>query len=137
MQNMTLYRLVMATLSLSVGHTLDHAIRGDFDPSKNPDAYSSILVTAIIYLVAGVGILLYQRRKIGPGAWLVVGAVGLLLAIVAHLLPSTAQPLSYIFAAYTAPVAGGMAVGVFLLLFAALLFTTIYAAFLVMHKSDR
>jgi hypothetical protein len=133
-QDHTLLRLVLITLSLSLVHTVDHVVRGDFDPALHPEAYQSMLISVGIYLIAGAGLYGQHRNWVGPKCWLVVGVAGLVFAVVAHWDPAAQQTVAYIYHAYQAPLAGAIAVAIFVALTLALLITSGYAAYLALRR---
>lgn len=123
----TLEQLILAIAVLNGLHALDHVVRGDFHWPIDEQSIGFIVVIAAISLVLGLGLIGYRRRVIGPRFWAVIGLGGLSFGWLSHFSPFTDQPLSAIFHAYHSVLAGGVAVGILVVLMMTVLLATIQA----------
>jgi hypothetical protein len=114
----------------SLGHTADHAIRGDFRWPVTVDSAPPLIISLAIYALIALGLYLYSKNKIGPGFWAVFGGVGLAFGWLAHFSPFTDQPPGYILAAYESAVAGSLALLCLVGLMLVLMVATLYAGYL-------
>lgn len=134
----TLERLILGIAALNGLHAIDHVLRGDFHWPIDDQSIGFIVVIATIYLVLGLGLIGYRRGIVGPRFWACIGLGGLVFGWLSHFSPFTDQPVAVIFHAYQAPVMGGIAVALLILLMLVVLVATVQA-FVVwgMAKNDR
>ena len=133
----TLERLIAGLAVLNGLHAIDHVLRGDFHLPIDDQSIGLIVVIATIYLVLGFGLIGYRRGTVGPRFWACIGLGGLVFGWLSHFSPFTDQPLSVIFHAYHAPVMGGIAVALLILLMLVVLVATVQAfVYWGMTKSD-
>jgi|CXWL01.1.fsa_nt_gi hypothetical protein len=123
----TLERLIMGIAVLNGLHAIDHVLRGDFHWPIDDQSIGFIVVIATIYLVVGLGSVGYRRGAVGPRFWACIGLGGLAFGWLSHFSPFTDQPVSVIFHAYHAPVMGGIAVALLMLLMLVVLAATVQA----------
>src|SRR5262249_28913965 len=64
-----LIALVVVAGVLSLGHFIDHFVRGDAPWPPNAETIPFLVLMAIIYTIAGGGLYLYWTNRIGPGFW--------------------------------------------------------------------
>ncbi len=126
----------LATI-FSLGHTADHAIRGDFRWPLTLDSAPAVIISFVIYGVIALGLYLYSKNKVGPGFWAAFGSVGLVFGWLAHFSPFTDQPPGYILAAYESAVAGWLALLCLVGLMVVLMVATLYAGYLWTRRSER
>ena len=125
MADKKLISLVVLVIVLSLGHDIDHIIRGDIRLQLLP-----AMIFLAKYAFLGLALFFYLRNKIGPLFWAVTAGIGVALGWLAHFSPFTDQTPQYIFRAYASPVAGSLAVALLAALMLALIVTTIYAEYL-------
>jgi hypothetical protein len=123
--------LVAAILVFSVGHDIDHLVRGDF--RWHPSGETVPIFAAIFakYAIFGFGLYFYLKNKVGPLFWAILAGIGTVLAALAHCTPFSYQTPRYIYRAYEMPAAGVLAVTVLALLMLALIATAAYPQYLL------
>jgi hypothetical protein len=125
MADKKLISLVVLVIVLSLGHDIDHIIRGDIRLQLLP-----AVIFLAKYAFLGLALFFYLRNRIGPLFWAVTAGFGVALGWLAHFSPFTDQTPQYIFRAYASPVAGPLAVALLTALMLALIVTAIYAEYL-------
>jgi uncharacterized membrane protein HdeD (DUF308 family) len=130
MPNKKLINLIVLATIFSLGHTTDHAIRGDFRWPPTVDSTLAIAISVVIYTTIASGLYFYSKNKIGPGFWVIFGSLGLAFGWLAHFSPFTDQPPQYILSAYESIVAGWLALSCLIGLMLALAAATGYASYL-------
>jgi amino acid transporter len=97
--------LVGVIIALSLGHDIDHFVRGDFRWSlAGPAPVLAVLLTK--YATLGFGLYVYLKNKVGPLFWAIVAGISVALAWLAHFSPFSEQTPQSIYRAY-ATSAGG------------------------------
>jgi hypothetical protein len=126
--------LITAIVLLSLGHDIDHVIRGDFGL---PPAVSAPVIAVLLskYAILGFGLYFYLKGKIGPLFWAIAAGIGVVLAWLAHFSPFSEQTPQTIYRAYATPAWGAVAVSVLALLMLALVATTVYSQYLWARRS--
>jgi amino acid transporter len=126
--------LVGIIVVLSLGHDIDHIVRGDFRWSLAGSApVFAVLLTK--YAILGFGLYFYLRNKIGPLFWAIVAGISVVLAWLAHFSPFSEQTPQSIYRAYATPAGGAVAVCVLALLMLTLIATTVYSQYLWARQS--
>lgn len=115
-----LYVLIGIALVFSVGHHIDHIIRGNhvgypITPDVNPFTYSLGFYPVIL-----VGLFLFYKNKISPLFWSILTGAGILFVGLTHFGPFALEPPHHIIDPYQSKVLGGMAI-LWLVLFLLLL----------------
>lgn len=102
------YTLLAAVIALSLGHHLDHVLRGatgwPFGSAPNPFTYSLAIYPAI-----AATLLLARRGLVGPRSWMALSGGGALFVAIVHLGPDAGDAVARIPAAYDSPLAGAFA----------------------------
>jgi hypothetical protein len=127
MPNKKLINLIVLATIFSLGHTTDHAIRGDFRWPPTVDSTLAIAISVVIYTTIASGLYFYSKDKIGPSLWAIFGSLGVAFGWLAHFSPFTDQAPQYILGAYESVVAGWLALSCLIGLMLALTVTTGYA----------
>jgi hypothetical protein len=123
-----LFRLVIITAALTLGHHVDHIIRGNhvgwpFSPTVTPFTFSLAVYPAVI-----VGLHLSLRGRVGPGYWAVLWGAMTLLAASVHLpLSENSETAGDIIGPYASPLAGWLAFLWLLALVVAAMLTSVEA----------
>jgi len=125
MHDRKLIALLILLIVLSLGHDIDHIIRGDIRPQLLP-----AMVILAKYAFLGLGLFFYLKNKIGPLFWAVAAGMGVALGWFAHFSPFTDQTPRFIYRAYQTPAAGSLAVAWLAALMLVLIVITIYAEYL-------
>jgi hypothetical protein len=122
--------LVALLIVLSLGHDVDHILRGDipWPLTSGPLLPKSIIFSKYAFL--GLALFLYLKNKIGPLFWAIAAGSGVALGWLGHFSPFTDQTPQYIYHAYATPAAGWLAVAWLVALMLTLITTTIYAQYL-------
>ena len=126
MADKKLISLVVLMIVLSLGHTIDHFVRGDIRLA----AFACYQSSWQNMLFLALALFFYLRNKIGPLFWAVTAGFGVALGWLAHFSPFTDQTPQYIFRAYGNPAAGVLAVAWLVALMLALIVTATYAEYL-------
>jgi hypothetical protein len=111
MQRQILYRLTWLAAALSLGHHLDHLIRGNavgWPVSGQVNAFTASLV---VYPVIITGLLAYRAGRVGPGFWALVSGGGAAFVAAVHFGPAAVEPPALILDHYQPPVLGWLAFG--------------------------
>jgi hypothetical protein len=121
-----LYLLIALAVILSVGHHVDHVIRGNnvgwpFDSEVNAFTFSLLIYPLIL-----IGLLLYRAGKVGPGFWVFVSAGGALFVGFIHFAPAAIEPPHEIVDPYDSPVLGWLALAWLVAFIGVLAFTSVY-----------
>ena len=129
-----LYALVALALVMSIGHHVDHVIRGNnvgwpLDAQVNAFTYS-----LVIYPLLLVGLLLYRARKVGPGFWVLLSGGGALFVGAIHFGPAAVEPPREIIDPYDAPVLGWVAFAWLLAFVGVLVLATVFEARLLERR---
>ncbi len=118
----TLYALIALAVLLSLGHHLDHVLRGatgwPLAGGVSPFTYS-----LAVYPLIATGLLLSWRGRAGPRFWFALSSGGALFVLAVHLGPAADDTLDRIAAGYASPAAGAIAaaeLGLFVALLAGL-----------------
>jgi hypothetical protein len=122
--------LVALLIVLSLGHDVDHILRGDipWPLTSRPLLPKSIIFLKYAFL--GLALFLYLKNKIGPLFWAIAAGIGVALGWLGHFSPFTDQTPQHIYHAYATAVAGWLAVAWLVALMLTLITTTIYAQYL-------
>ena len=129
-----LYVLVALALVFSVGHHVDHVIRGNnvgwpIEPQVNAFTYS-----LVIYPLLLTGLVLYRAGKVGPGFWVFLSAGGALFVAVIHFGPAAVEPPREIIDPYDAPILGWLAFAWLLAFVGVLVLATVCEARLIARR---
>ena len=111
MGDKVLYRLTWLALALSVGHHLDHLIRGNAVGWPVTEEVNAFTISLVVYPIIITGLLLYRARRVGPGFWALVSGGGAVFVSVVHFGPAAVEPPELILDHYQPPVLGWLAFG--------------------------
>jgi hypothetical protein len=127
MHDKVLYRLTWLALALSLGHHLDHLIRGNAVGWPVTEEVNAFTASLLVYPVIAAGLLLYRAGRVGPGFWaLVSGGGGAAFVAAVHFGPAAVEPPAMILDPYQPPVLGWLAFGWLVAFVAALAITCVY-----------
>jgi hypothetical protein len=121
-----LYRLTSLAAALSVGHHLDHAIRGNAVGWPLTGEVNAFTVSLGIYPVLAAGLALYRAGRVGPGFWALVSGGGALFVAAVHFGPAVVEPPAAILGAYDPPTLGRLAFGWLVAFLGVLVVTCVY-----------
>ncbi len=129
LRNGVLYGVIGLAALLSVGHHLDHAIRGNhlgwpFTAEVTPFTYSLGVYPLIL-----VGLVLYRSRRVGVGYWALLAGSGALFVGATHFGPAVLEPPVDIIALYEPRLLGWLAFAWLVVFVAVLAGLGLYAAY--------
>jgi hypothetical protein len=126
MGDKTLYRLTWLALALSLGHHLDHLLRGNAVGWPVTDQVNAFTASLVVYPLIAAGLLLYRAGRVGPGFWALVSGGGAVFVSAVHFGPAAVEPPELIVDPYQPPGLGWLALGWLVAFVAVLAVTSIY-----------
>lgn len=111
MHDRTLYRLTWLALVMSLGHHLDHLLRGNAVGWPVTDQVNAFTASLVVYPVIATGLLLYRAGRVGPGFWALVSGGGAAFVSAVHFGPTALEPPALILDHYDPPILGWLAFG--------------------------
>ena len=130
MRDKKLIILWVLIIVLSLGHDIDHMVRGDMRLRLSGESLPILIILSIKYAILGLGLFFYLNNKLGPGVLAILAGSGAVLGWLAHFSPFSDQTPQFIYRAYESPAAGALAVALLSGLMFALIITTVYAQYL-------
>jgi hypothetical protein len=125
-QNRVLYRLTWLALALSLGHHLDHLIRGNAVGWPVTEEVNAFTYSLVVYPVIATGLLLYHAGRVGPGFWALVSGGGAVFVAAVHFGPAAVEPPELILDHYDTPILGWLAFGWLVVFVTVLAITCMY-----------
>jgi hypothetical protein len=126
MHDRTLYRLTLLAAAMSLGHHLDHLIRGNAVGWPVTGQVNAFTASLLVYPVIITGLLLYRAGRVGPGFWALVSGGGAAFVAAVHFGPAAVEPPELILDHYQTPVLGWLAFAWLLVFVAVLAITCVY-----------
>ena len=120
--------LIYFAAALSLGHHIDHTIRGNHTGSPLTDQVTPFTYSLAVYPLILLGLYLSRTGKAGAGYWLLLSGLGAVFLAAVHLGPTALEPPGDIINAYSTPLLGWLAFGWLLLFIAALAVQYIHEA---------
>jgi hypothetical protein len=74
MQRQILYRFTWLALVMSLGHHLDHLIRGNAVGWPVTEEVNAFTASLVVYPIIATGLLAYRAGRVGPGFWALVSS---------------------------------------------------------------
>jgi hypothetical protein len=111
MQRRILYRLTWLALAMSLGHHLDHLVRGNAVGWPVTSEVNAFTASLVVYPIIATGLLAYHAGRVGPGFWALVSGGGAVFVSVVHFGPAAVEPPELILDHYDTPVLGWLAFG--------------------------
>ena len=107
--NRIMYGLIFLAMIMSLGHHIDHVIRGNhvgwpLTAEVNPFTYS-----LGIYPLVLLGLYLYASGRVGEGYWAILSGSGALFVTAIHFGPAAVEPPSDIINLYEPRIVGWLA----------------------------
>ena len=124
----TLCVLIYSAVVLSVGHHVDHIIRGNHVGWPLSSEVNAFTYSLAIYPLIVVGLLLYRSRRVGPGFWLFLSGGGALFLSAIHFGPLAVEPPSEIIDPYGSRFLGWLAFAWLVAFVAVLVISSVYEA---------
>lgn len=91
----------LATL-LTIGHHVDHLIRGNHVGWPVTDQVTAFTISLLIYPILIVAVALFLAGRIGPGSWAFISGGGAVFVGVLHFGPLAVEPPQDILGEYDA-----------------------------------
>lgn len=129
--------LIYLATVLSLGHHVDHVIRGNHTGWPHTDQVTPFTYSLAVYPFILLGLYLSATSKVGPGYWLLLSGPGALFLAATHLGPTALEPPGDIINAYSTPLHGWLAFAWLLSLIAVLLVMFGYEIHLWRQKRQR
>jgi hypothetical protein len=63
------FRLTWLALVMSLGHHLDHLVRGNAVGWPVTDQVNAFTASLVVYPIIATGLVAYQAGRVGPGFW--------------------------------------------------------------------
>jgi hypothetical protein len=121
-----LYRLTWLAAAMSVGHHVDHLIRGNAVGWPLTEEVNAFTASLVVYPIIAAGLLLYRAGRVGPGFWALVSGGGAVFVSAVHFGPAAVEPPELILDHYESPVLGWLAFGWLVAFVAVLAITSVY-----------
>lgn len=113
-------RLIYAAAGLSLGHHLDHVVRGNHTGWPITEQVTPFTYSLAVYPLILLGLYLSRTGRVGSGYWLLLSGPGTLFLMAIHLGPVALEPPSHIIGEYPHRLLGWAAFGWLLALIAVL-----------------
>ena len=129
--------LIYLAAALSLGHHIDHVIRGNHTGWPLTDQATPFTYSLVVYPLILLGLYLSRTGKAGAGYWLLLSGPGALFLAAVHLGPTAVEPPGDIIGHYPTPTLGWLAFAWLLLLITVLVSLFLWELHLWRHRSDR
>ena len=108
-QNRILYGLIYLAMVLSLGHHIDHVIRGNHVGWPLTAEVNAFTYSLGIYPLILLGLFLYRSNRVGPGFWAMLSGPGAVFVAWIHFGPAAVEPPAEIIDLYEPPIIGWLA----------------------------
>jgi hypothetical protein len=119
----TLYALIYLAAFMSLGHHIDHVIRGNHVGWPLTEYPTPFTYSLGIYVLIILGLFLYTSNRVGPGFWALLSGSGAIFVAAIHFGPAAVEPPADIINVYEPRIIGWFAF-VWLVVFVAVLSAT-------------
>lgn len=123
-----LYPLIAVAAAMSLGHHVDHAVRGTHVGWPLTAEITPFTYSLAIYPLILLGLSLYRSGRVGVGYWTVTSGAGALLLVAVHFGPTAVEPPRDIITEYEPELIGWIAFAWLVVLVAVLVATFFYEA---------
>ena len=124
--NKILYGLIFLAMFMSLGHHIDHVIRGNHVCWPLTAEVTPFTYSLVVYPLILLGLYLYASKRVGPGYWAILSGSGALFVAAIHFGPATVEPPVDIINMYEPRIVGWLAFGWLVVFVMVLLGTCIY-----------
>lgn len=118
--------LVVIALVLSVGHHIDHVVRGNHVGWPVTDEVNAFTASLVIYPLILGGLALSLAGRMGSRRWVFLSAGGAIFLTLIHFGPWAVEPPEDIIGAYDSPLLGWLAFAWLVALVVVLVIATVY-----------
>ena len=105
----TLYGLIFLALFMSLGHHIDHVIRGNNVGWPLTAEVNAFTYSLGIYPLIILGLYLYASGRVGPGFWAILSGSGAVFVAWIHFAPAAVEPPADIINLYEPRIVGWLA----------------------------
>lgn len=124
-----LYGLIYLATFLSLGHHVDHAIRGNHVGWPLTTEATPFTYSLGVYPLILLGLFLYRSKRVGPGYWALLSGSGALFVAAIHFGPTAVEPPADIINLYEPRVIGWLAFAWLVAFVAVLVVTSLYEGY--------
>jgi hypothetical protein len=132
--NRLLYALIFLAMFMSLGHHLDHAIRGNHVGWPLTAEVNAFTYSLGIYPLILLGLYLYASGRVGPGYWAILSGSGALFVAAIHFGPTAVEPPADIIDLYEVRIVGWLAFLWLVVFVMVLVATCIYEGYSWSHR---
>jgi len=123
-----IYLLTGIAVAFSIGHHIDHLIRGNAVGWPVNGDVNAFTISLGIYPLLATAMLLYRARRIGPGFWALLSSGGAAFVGLLHFGPLAVEPPHLVHGGHDSPIAGWLAFGWLVAFVGVLIVTSIVEA---------
>lgn len=134
MRNKTLYGLVLLATFMSLGHHVDHVLRGNHVGWPLTEHPTPFTYSFGVYPLILLGFYLYGSGKVGPGYWALLTGAGAFFVAATHFGPAAVEPPADIINLYEPRIVGWFAFAWLVGLVAVLVATSLYTGYSWVHQ---
>jgi hypothetical protein len=109
MQNRILYGLIFLAMFMSLGHHIDHIIRGNNVGWPLTEQVNAFTYSLGIYPLILLGLYLYASGRVGAGFWAILSGSGALFVAAIHFGPAAVESPADIINLYEPRIVGWLA----------------------------
>src|SRR5829696_4648620 len=107
--NRMLYGLIFLAMFMSLGHHVDHVIRGNRRGCPLTEHATPFTYSLGVYPLIFLGLYLYASGRVGPGFWAILSGSGALFVAAIHFGPTAVEPPADIINMYEVRIVGWLA----------------------------
>jgi len=107
--NRMLYGLIFLAMFMSLGHHIDHVIRGNHVGWLLTEHATPFTYSLGVYPLILLGLFLYASGRVGPGYWAILSGSGALFVAAIHFGPTAVEPPADIINMYEPRIVGWLA----------------------------
>jgi hypothetical protein len=126
MQNRILYGLIFVAMFMSLGHHIDHVIRGNNVGWPLTAEVNAFTYSLGIYPLILLGLYLYASGRVGSGFWAILSGSGAIFLTAIHFGPDAIEPPAEIINLYEPPIVGWLAFAWLVVFIVVLVATCLY-----------
>jgi len=104
-----LYGLIFLAMFMSLGHHIDHVIRGNHVGWLLTEHATPFTYSLGVYPLILLGLFLYASGRVGPGYWAILSGSGALFVAAIHFGPTAVEPPADIINLYEVRIVGWLA----------------------------
>jgi hypothetical protein len=107
--NRILYGLIYLAMFMSLGHHIDHIIRGNQVGWPLTEQVNAFTYSLGIYPLIILGLFLYRSKRVGLGYWAILSGSGAIFLAAIHFGPAAVEPPAEIINLYEPRIVGWLA----------------------------